>query len=126
MTGIAPAAAHLMARSDRGRPGNASIQRAVAAAEDAADASGEIIRHFFRTRTPAKLATDIKHDLSPVTLADRGAEQAIRAVLEDSFPEDGILGEEFGAIRPGARRRWCSIRSTVRARLSPGGLFSAP
>jgi myo-inositol-1(or 4)-monophosphatase len=95
-----------MAGTERRRAGNASIDRAVAAAEDAADASGEIIRHFFPTRTPARLATGVKNDLSPVTLADRGAEQAIRAVLEDSFPEDGILGEEFGAIRPGARRRW--------------------
>jgi histidinol-phosphatase len=57
--------------------------------------------HYGRT-----LAVDVKHDGSPVTVADRGAEERARAWIEKRFPEDGILGEEFGDVRPGARRRW--------------------
>jgi histidinol phosphatase-like enzyme (inositol monophosphatase family) len=52
------------------------------------------------------LAVDIKKDGSPVTAADRGAEQRARAWIEKHFPDDGILGEEFGDVRPEARRRW--------------------
>jgi histidinol-phosphatase len=48
----------------------------------------------------------VKGDGSPVTIADRGAEEAARAWIEQRFPEDGILGEEFGTIRPDAKRRW--------------------
>lgn len=52
------------------------------------------------------LAADSKADASPVTVADRTAEQAMRAVLSQRFPEHGILGEEFGLDRPGSRMRW--------------------
>ena len=61
-----------------------------------------MIRPHFR----AGLAADLKGDLSPVTRADREAEQAMRAVLSRHFPEHGILGEEFGIDRPAARLRW--------------------
>jgi len=52
------------------------------------------------------LTVDVKHDGSPVTIADRGAEERARAWIEKRFPEDGILGEEFGDVRLKARRRW--------------------
>jgi histidinol phosphatase-like enzyme (inositol monophosphatase family) len=52
------------------------------------------------------VAADLKADQSPVTLADRNAEQAMRAVLTDRCPDCGILGEEFGLERPSARLRW--------------------
>lgn len=52
------------------------------------------------------LTVDVKRDGSPVTVADRGAEERARAWIEKRFPEDGILGEEFGDVRPNARRRW--------------------
>lgn len=74
----------------------------IAAAEQAADAAGAVIRPYFR----AGLAADLKGDQTPVTLADREAEQAMRAVLSRHFPEHGILGEEFGLDRPEARLRW--------------------
>jgi len=41
------------------------------------------------------LQVDIKHDRSPVTEADRGAELLMREEIEQQFPDDGILGEEF-------------------------------
>jgi myo-inositol-1(or 4)-monophosphatase len=74
----------------------------IAAAEAAADVAGAVVRPFFR----AGVAADLKSDRSPVTIADRSAEQAMRAVLTERFPDHGILGEEFGIDRPDARLRW--------------------
>ncbi len=74
----------------------------VAAAEAAADVAGAAIRPFFR----APIATGLKADRSPVTIADRTAEQAMRAVLSERFPDHGVLGEEFGLDRPTAAMRW--------------------
>ena len=74
----------------------------IEAAEAAADVAGATIRPFFRTR----LAPDLKADRSPVTIADRNAEQAMRAVLAERFPDHGIEGEEYGVDRPNAALRW--------------------
>ncbi len=52
------------------------------------------------------MGADTKADRSPVTIADRNAEQAMRAFLTERFPDHGVLGEEFGLDRPGARMRW--------------------
>ena len=49
---------------------------------------------------------ETKADRSPVTETDRAAELAIRRATDEWFPDDGFLGEEIGAHRPGARRRW--------------------
>ena len=68
-----------------------------AAAEAAADAAGAVIRRFFR----APIDVDIKEDQSPVTLADRGAEAAIRSVLISHYPHHGFIGEELGGARRG-------------------------
>ncbi len=74
----------------------------LAAAEAAADAAGAALRRYFR----ASVAVEEKADLSPVTLADRAAEQAMRAVLAERFPDHGLLGEEFGRERPEAELCW--------------------
>ena len=86
----------------RAEVGQAEMDRLVAAASAAADAAGAVIRPFFR----AELNAELKEDRSPVTIADRTAEQAMRAVLSQRFPAHGILGEEFGLDRPNARLRW--------------------
>jgi len=41
------------------------------------------------------LDVEYKGDESPVTIADRGAEELIRKRLAEVYPEDGIVGEEF-------------------------------
>ena len=83
-------------------PSDRDLAAFVAVAEAAVDAAGAVIRPYFRSG----LGTDLKGDQSPVTAADRGAEQAMRAILAAHFPDHGILGEEFGLDRPDARLRW--------------------
>ncbi len=53
-----------------------------------------------------EFAVEHKLDGSPVTIADREAEQTARAWIEHHFPDDGIVGEEGGTVRPEAKRRW--------------------
>lgn len=79
-----------------------NLDALITAAEAVADVAGAVIRPFFRTR----LAPDVKADRSPVTIADRSAEQAMRAVLAQRFPDHGIEGEEYGLDRPTATLRW--------------------
>jgi histidinol phosphatase-like enzyme (inositol monophosphatase family) len=67
-----------------------------------ADASGAVIRRYFRH----PFAVDRKADASPVTAADRDSETAIRALIEKHFPAHGIVGEEFGSVRAGADHVW--------------------
>jgi inositol-phosphate phosphatase/L-galactose 1-phosphate phosphatase/histidinol-phosphatase len=67
-----------------------------------ADAAGEVIRPYFRQ----PIAIDDKADLTPVTAADRAAEEAMRAMIERRFPEQGVIGEEFGAAREMAEFVW--------------------
>ncbi len=74
----------------------------MSAALRAADAAGAIIRPYFRASPP----TERKGDDSPVTLADRQSEQAMRALLGEAFPTYGIHGEEYGLDNPGASHRW--------------------
>jgi histidinol phosphatase-like enzyme (inositol monophosphatase family) len=72
------------------------------AVHDAARLAGGIaMRHYRRA-----LAVEVKADGSPVTIADREAEAALREWITRRFPEDGIEGEEFGVLRPEAVRRW--------------------
>jgi len=74
----------------------------VEAAEAALAASGAAIRPNFR----AGLLADDKSDESPVTIADRGAEEILRKSLQAAFPDFGIIGEEFPAYRPEQKYVW--------------------
>ena len=56
------------------------------------EASAVAMRHFRK----AGLGIEAKADDSPVTVADRATEEAIRAALAEAFPGHGIFGEEFG------------------------------
>jgi inositol-phosphate phosphatase/L-galactose 1-phosphate phosphatase/histidinol-phosphatase len=58
-----------------------------------ADEAGTIARQYFRQ--PFEVIS--KADESPVTVADRSIEEKLREMIEKERPEDGILGEEFGA-----------------------------
>jgi histidinol phosphatase-like enzyme (inositol monophosphatase family) len=77
-------------------------QSLMQAAEAVARKAGDVALEFFRQG----VAVEVKGDGTPVTVADRTAERTAREWIEARFPEDGILGEEFGETRPGAKRRW--------------------
>jgi inositol-phosphate phosphatase / L-galactose 1-phosphate phosphatase / histidinol-phosphatase len=67
-----------------------------------ADASGAVIRRYFRQQ----IAIDDKADATPVTIADREAEAAMRTLITARFPEHGIIGEEHGRERADAPYVW--------------------
>lgn len=52
------------------------------------------------------LRVDTKPDLTPVTEADKAVEQAIRKVLNEQRPDDGIVGEEFASTDGKSNRTW--------------------
>jgi len=77
----------------------------IAFANRLADASGAAIRPCFRQRIAVEHKQGV-HAFDPVTEADRGAERAIRAIIERERPDDAILGEEYGE-KPGTSGwRW--------------------
>lgn len=67
-----------------------------------ADESAAVVQSYFRS----SFAVEGKPDLSPVTIADRKAEQTMRVFLAQNRPMDGVIGEEFGAERPEAEFVW--------------------
>jgi myo-inositol-1(or 4)-monophosphatase len=67
-----------------------------------ADLSGSVINSYFRT----PISVDSKNDSSPVTIADKGAEEIMREEIMQEYPEHGILGEEFGSHNEGAEYQW--------------------
>ena len=65
--------------------------------------SGDFIKPLYRQPS---VAVETKADQSPVTIADRGAEQLMRTRIAQRFPTHGIVGEEFGSEREGADFVW--------------------
>jgi len=51
------------------------------------------------------LLVESKRDQTPVTEADRAAEEAIRNILGRQLPDDAVVGEEFG-MKGGGERQW--------------------
>ena len=81
----------------------------VALAHRLADAAGAAILPFFRRHgldANNKAAADAADPFDPVTAADRAAERAMRQVLEDHAPNDGVFGEEFGRVDGPSGRLW--------------------
>jgi inositol-phosphate phosphatase / L-galactose 1-phosphate phosphatase / histidinol-phosphatase len=74
----------------------------LALAQRLADVANEAIRPFFRTG----LLSERKTDASPVTLADRAAEEAMRRLLKAEVPRDTVIGEEFGVTAGSSGRTW--------------------
>jgi histidinol phosphatase-like enzyme (inositol monophosphatase family) len=67
-----------------------------------ADAAGEAIRPHFRSG----VTSERKGDASPVTIADRSAEEAMRRILKAEVPQDAVIGEEFEASTGSSGRSW--------------------
>jgi histidinol phosphatase-like enzyme (inositol monophosphatase family) len=72
-------------------------------AMELAQIASEVTLGFFRTKA---YQVERKSDRSPVTAADKGAEQAVREAIAKRYPQDGLLGEEFGSVAGGNAFEW--------------------
>lgn len=72
------------------------IRSIIETAHALADAARDAILPHFRTRGGISADSKEKDSFDPVTIADRAAEAAMRGVLAERRPYDGILGEEMG------------------------------
>ncbi|KAL4459043.1 hypothetical protein ABPG75_013908 [Micractinium tetrahymenae] len=71
-------------------------------AHSLADAAADVTARYFRTPVPV----DVKSDASPVTIADREAEAAVRKLLAERCPDHAIFGEEQGYLAGGSSSEW--------------------
>lgn len=67
-----------------------------------AQESAKVIKPYFRSN----ITVESKSDLSPVTIADKKAEEVMRELISKEFPQHGIVGEEFGISNPQAEYQW--------------------
>ena len=79
-----------------------SLDSDIALAQRLADAARAAIRPHFRTL----VNPERKADASPVTQADRDAEEAMRRLLTAEASRDGVIGEEFGESGGSTGRTW--------------------
>jgi histidinol-phosphatase len=71
-------------------------------AVEAARKAGDLAREYYETT----FEIEHKADDSPVTIADRKAEELIRSLVAAAFPTDGFLGEEYGDQAGTSGFRW--------------------
>lgn len=71
-------------------------------AEELAMLSGKLIKQYWRTG----VKIENKADESPVTIADKKAEELMRELIMKRYPEHGILGEEFGEHNSESEYKW--------------------
>jgi histidinol phosphatase-like enzyme (inositol monophosphatase family) len=69
-----------------------------------ADAAADAIMPHFRVASSVETKSQTRFD--PVTAADRGAEAAMRRLINETYPEHGIVGEEFGSERVDSEFVW--------------------
>ena len=67
-----------------------------------AESSADVIKEYFRTG----VSVESKTDNSPVTIADKKAEEVMRELITKHFPEHGIVGEEFGETNRNSEYTW--------------------
>lgn len=87
--------------------------------------SAIIIKKYFRT----SISVESKADFSPVTIADKLAEERMREIINNEFPLHGIIGEEFGNQNPDAEYVWVldpidGTKSFISGALSFGTLIA--
>src|SRR5439155_24008945 len=83
-------------------PERVKLKRLLDFAVRLAAEAGDITQRHFK----GSFAAQRKADNSFVTIADREAERFLRASIQQSFPDDGILGEEEGEKIGTSQRRW--------------------
>lgn len=90
-----------------------------------ADESAKIISGYFRK----PFSIESKSDLSPVTIADKLAEEKLRSLISKEFPTHGIIGEEFGDEKVDSEYVWVldpidGTKSFISGALSFGTLIA--
>ena len=65
--------------------------------------SAKVIKPYFAA---FDLEVELKEDETPVTAADRGAEEVMRDLIRKAFPDHGVIGEEFGNENETAEFVW--------------------
>lgn len=78
------------------------VRELLAFATDLAYEAGALTLRYYG----GVVRADAKGDGTPVTIADRKAEELIRKRVARRYPDHGVLGEEYGESNPGARVRW--------------------
>lgn len=78
------------------------MQEFVRFAKHLAEVSGGIIKDYFRS----EFSISTKLDGTPVTIADKRAEEIMRELITKEYPDHGILGEEFDNHQPEAEYQW--------------------
>ena len=80
----------------------------VSFANKLADEARNVILPYWRR--PIEVESKMEHDRpiaeSPVTIADRHAEEKMRELIEGRYPSHGICGEEHGSVRTDAEYVW--------------------
>jgi histidinol-phosphatase len=79
-----------------------SLKELLATALQAAKSARELILSYYN----GEFDIEIKADQTPVTVADRGAEQVIRETINNAYPDHGIFGEEYGAESKDTEHLW--------------------
>ena len=82
--------------------GDIELNRRLELAVRLGRAAGHLVLNYFRK----DVEVDRKSDDSPVTIADREAEQFLRREIAASFPEDSIVGEEYPPTEGTSEYRW--------------------
>ncbi|HEX4131907.1 MAG TPA: histidinol-phosphatase [Pirellulales bacterium] len=82
---------------------DADLLRRQEAALRIAREAGDLTLRYYRT---TDFAVELKHDATPVTVADRQAELLLRERIAAEFPDDGVLGEEHGELPGSSGFRW--------------------
>lgn len=98
-----PAVAHLSQEYGMNHAATDPIQSRLEAAVRWAREAGDLTLTYYRRRD---LAIEFKADASPVTAADRAAEQLLRSRIREFFPHDSVLGEEYGAMVGTSGYQW--------------------
>lgn len=77
-------------------------------ANELADQARKVILPYWRQ--PLEVESKMEHDRpiaeSPVTIADQRAEETMRKLIEERYPDHGIYGEEYGQVRTNAEYVW--------------------
>ncbi len=79
------------------------VQQRLELAKRIAQSAGQITLNYFQTD---KFEVQKKGDGSPLTIADQASEKHLREEISQAFPDDAIVGEEFGAKDGSSGYRW--------------------